>query len=1128
MNKDLSFPRKGLAVILSLAIGMGPLALPTWASSKKSQINLEQDLKKEKKSPGKKSKKISKKEKSVEEPSFKTPLSSDQLESYSLLNVVYNGNKPALLNLHDQYTLGPIIGDGNCFLHATFTQDGQTTFDMIEFSKKLRASLPQLIIANDQYKNIMRREALAEYRTNFQKYKNLNSLKELYEKLIENNKFERERADARQILTGPISTHLYKKPYNILLDKEKEKVQDQILKQLPQKFKQPIPHSEQELIDSIPDAILAQYVARYTDNGNSSDSYIEIPVFRGEPASIGDVIALSQDILVHCFLYDGESKTLCYKCSLGNPASPHVKSILHDGGNHYWALYNPNDSEARRKGIEQAANNFKTYLQQQTARNFFSTFKGNATSPALVPVSSSSTSQDFLGTDDLFLWQIGHHYKKLAATFEEMSRQQLTQIVQKIKNVIVKHSNYFNAYKENLISNLKDTIYNWLLKDILTYQQFNKEQLNDVDAPESSVVSISEETEEKTDESTEEEEHKKNSKHKKSEEDSEEEAHDFGENLESIENNFIAWQLRTLDTIFGIRVKSLDEFTVKKLEPKHVHKFLTQHVEQGDYSWLINEYMEGIYEASEGFVTHYETELDTDRKLLDAIFGGLWFDYDWARFDIQDPQFVPKTYIQTLNRFVKGQAGKEIKDRTENTIKVLLFYNPSDFNNPFNQLRIDYNKFAKRRDWKNALVVWSVYTTYRKIFTARQLDASIASSPNPLTTIYSFNKESALLKQLKDALQRAQKYYTKVYPHSDTSRVIYSSRKKPESPASLDLKKALSELKFVGQEIEKYRPKETGKQRKNILVPRLYFVISDQPYEKGKSDHKKIFVPIDLDLKLPRKPLTSDADDKVFTGKNIKNYYRQQAQKDYVKGQIAIGLLEEEAKESFKKATERELIHSERVWLQLLRDKKFIDSVIRSLNNKVSEIFPQGYKGNIKVYSALALLYSTNSVCSYCTPSLIAAQNSYDKDGFLFTLIQKLNESKGLKCRGYDDQTKIQNFAKFRMNTIVTATTNFDSQAHDLTEEGQHNHTTIGKKKPPATHNPSGRLIFPNDAIDLHLEPFQEDGSLDPQQRYFYEFVGKNLHKDNKLKSPFSELVLSSGGSGWTVPSGVLKASAKN
>ena len=745
---------------------------------------------------------------------------------------------------------------------------------------------------------------------------------------------------------------------------------------------------------------------------------------------------------------------------------------------------------------------------------------------------SPKVSESQLDIADPFHWQIHKHYEKLIEAFHQVSELELSSLVNNIITVIKAKATFFEKFHKNLIRNLKETMHGWLIKDVISTGNYYDDSM-----PSSALESDDEDEESGEDawrSSYMRGHYRDGSEYESGDEDENNSSYeDFKEeNTEEEYERCEEWKLGILARDFNIHVKSVDEFRPEDLSAAQIRGFLKDKISGGSYSWLINEIIEGNYETSDDFIKEYVKELKGPPKLLSAIFGGLWFNFDWEEFDIEDPNFLPRTYISTLEKFMSGSAGNDLKETLKTSITKLLCYNPEDFEKPFEEMREKYNQAVSKRDWQTALVQWSVYSTYIKVFKQYKMDEQLLKSSKPLVSLSEFNGKKYLYEKLEAIFKRAQLNYTKVYPHPDTSKVVYGS-KNPNKRAVLLLKEKLSKLKQAGLRIEKYRPVKKSKQTENILVPKLYFVVSDSPHEKG-GNHSRKFVSVKLPKRFLGKVLTKDSADGVFTNnKNGHDYFIQQAKKDYVAGQIIRGLTEKEAEDLFTEAKKREgelLNHSERVWLEILRDKEVAAEIVNSLRTKMAKKYPDGYKGKIRVYSVLSLLYSTNSICKYCTPSLIAAQNGFVKDGFLFRLSEELNKSEEkskfqFKTRGFDEVDRKQDPAKFRFDTIVTAKTNFDSQAHDLTEKGQHCHTTIGKNHPPENHLPEGTLVFPKDEIDIHQSSLLESGQLDPHQKFFYEFVGKDMHLGDPSTQPYDDIVCSSGGKSWSkrVSSDVLK-----
>lgn len=272
-----------------------------------------------------------------------------------IIEVFYQDGKK-YRGLYDQYYLSPVLGDGDCFYHAAFTEDGQDAGAMKKFAKEDRAKLPQLVMSQKQFKAIMRREILADYKTNIEKYQMLNELDALSEMLKKNQDLEVQRDRATLILGDRLSRKKYGKNLKELSNEDQKTIQEVVMEQLPESLKGSVLYPDAELLKAIPEKIIATYVDRYKTN-NGPDSYIEVPDSKEHRCSIGDVIAESHDKLIHCFLYDPKKGRLDYHTSIGNKHSKNVGSILHDGLNHYWALYNPAELDSRLKEVAQARKN---------------------------------------------------------------------------------------------------------------------------------------------------------------------------------------------------------------------------------------------------------------------------------------------------------------------------------------------------------------------------------------------------------------------------------------------------------------------------------------------------------------------------------------------------------------------------------------------------------------------------------------------------------------------------------------------------------------------------------------------------------------------------------------------------
>lgn len=289
-------------------------------------------------------------------------------------------------------------------------------------------------------------------------------------------------------------------------------------------------------------------------------------------------------------------------------------------------------------------------------------------------------------------------------------------------------------------------------------------------------------------------------------------------------------------------------------------------------------------------------------------------------------------------------------------------------------------------------------------------------------------------------------------------------------------------------------------QTENIFVPKVFFVVSDRPHQKS-GDHRRVFVEVPLNFEfLEKKPLTRHKKVGVFPADMTEEDFNSWARADTVKGRRLMGDDEAQAAAfaTLKRATGRELSHSERVFIHFMSQQKTVDALVR----KLEEIVTKNQAGRYKVYGAVVLAYSTNTVCPFCTPALVALQNTYDR-GFLRVMLDRMNRTgSSLFTRGFEKS----NEKLFRLDTIVTSKVDFDKQGRDLAAKGDHSYQ--GRTQPPkGTHNHHAKLFYPDDAIDVH-----RDGATS----FFYEFAGKTVHTGGKKKPTYYDsAVFSSGSAYW-------------
>lgn len=815
---------------------------------------------------------------------------------------------------------------------------------------------------------------------------------------------------------------------------------------------------------------------------------------------------------------------------------------------------------------------------------------------------------------DPFAWQNAKHYESVVKIFEGIADRELNFIIKKLGEAIEKEKNFFNRNYKYMISNLRDTVYDWLFDSVLTiknfsnqYQQLSYSSSTESDDEEDGWRQGFRRGYEGAGEDVE-----SNSSCSDREEygmDYEDDYYlDNPNEFEQEHKDFQSWQISTLKNTLGIDVDSISEFTKKNIDINAIKIFLKDHCyERGrKYSWLLNQIIEGDLSTSEDFISlifdtiqneiienikrekglniinknkgemhttpitlhavmvaqkfkgsnglnlkdiviqHADKksipseefllylDQDTNRKIqenigipreaLDNIFGGFWFYYDWEEFEIDDPCFIQKTYIQTLRNMKKGGTASEVKKRLLKRIQELFSFNQNDFLSPLREICEKYNEYNKKRDWLGALVEWSVYSTYRKVFAnpAKRSGVQNYVTASPAVAVFqTFNREAYLLSRLNDAYIRAHAEYTKVYPHADTKKIVFGSSLRR---AELDIQNALGQLRGVGNFLEPFRKRGT----ENVFVPQFYFIVSANP-NQASADEGQQFFHVPLRFKnLPKRPLTRASEDVVFADVNNDIYF-DSVRKDVVAGNILQGKKKEEAEREINNlinggtlACNQKLVHSERGIMHVFRQPSNVKKICKDFANLLKNSCGNGL---YTVHGAVMLSYSTNTVCPCCTPTLIALQNSHEPAGFLNLLVQELNDFQGevtFNTTGYNLKTGVTDWAQFRLNTFITAKINFDSEAHDLAEDGQHCHGQV--KKAPSTHNPHAKLFFPNDEIDISKPLLLDSKNPDPYQRFFYEFVGKNMHILS-LKNPYIDnktlkfpgVVFSSGSEVWGV-----------
>ncbi len=704
---------------------------------------------------------------------------------------------------------------------------------------------------------------------------------------------------------------------------------------------------------------------------------------------------------------------------------------------------------------------------------------GLATLLLWLPIQGSELAVGLVGEDvaeeraDAFAWQNRKHYEATLQRFFALAEKEYVSLVSRTIKAIDLHGTLFEDYHALLLQSLQKTIYDWMIDEVLSYDVYCK-----INEDTNSIIESSDESDEDGFDS--------------SQSDS-----DYSSSDDELEDSFYEqqlyeeWKRVQLERILGLFLDVGDIFTEEAIDCDAIKVFLEKRV-QFDYSSLINEKLVGTFRLADDLSGEICQDLEVPKELLMILFECLWFDYDWQEFAIDDPFFIARTVKATLRKLQKGKASGSVKDYMINALQKLFSFNSADFEQPFSEILIRYRNAVAQKQWRSAFIEWSLYTTYRKVFSnppARSKVHSLESITPALPVVKRFNTYKSVVGSLIKARKRASKYYTKVYLHQDTRFLVYTDEQGRQD--HLSLAKKLAELKRIGMRYEPYRPNES----ENVFVPQLHMLVS-------KNGSAPSFVEISLTATffgLPNRPLT-----RAEIAVADEEYYAH-AQKQYLDGMVLLGYSLEEAQKKFKKKTPRELVHSERILMELFHRPSFITKLVELLRQQLGE-------GHFTVHSIVMLAYSTNSVCAACTPTLVSLMNSHEPGGFKRMLVKELHRQ-GFNIPRTDGDI---DWSVFRLNIFVTAKTNFFCQAHDLTDEGQHCHSSVNQS--PKTHNPEAKLYRPDDTFAISEIPADKEGILDCYQRFFFEFVGKDVHEaatDEMVTPDYKGIVTSSGSTEW-------------
>ena len=511
--------------------------------------------------------------------------------------------------------------------------------------------------------------------------------------------------------------------------------------------------------------------------------------------------------------------------------------------------------------------------------------------------------------------------------------------------------------------------------------------------------------------------------------------------------------------------------------------------------WLVNQIVEYQHEVPEFILENINrNEIGIESELIDELIQSqcLYRIYDTNKLDdnfisrtflegieklrqeidLDEPMFYPG-YVDPFNGMRENLLSK-IKEKYKNT-EEWLHLNLKEMD----QLHLEYNEAYERHDFISIQRIWGRFTRFQRKL---HLRSEKGQTKEWLTKLHQESKS------------RVDDYYTRVYPAHNTRYLVYSSKNKNRSKiAELDLFPFFAKLALIGRQI-KGEIIQCGTEKRtktiNVVTVFLCFVVSTKPHKKG-GDHERKFISINLDLEYKNSLLSKDPEDKVFSSDN-RGYFYTKVKKDYHDGSCLLygnPLNPTEYTHEIDKVIQtgqagQLLHHSERVFFEVMCKKDNLKKIINLLKIEIKRVLniKELQPGLYKLYSMAILLYSTNSVCNYCTPGIVAMQNSHD-EGFVKSFLKELSESeeakKHFKIRGCypkeGEKEPVLDPTKFKTLTLVTSDKAFTEQARD----------TEDKASSKEHANPKAKLFFYSRRIDLH----------NANTRCFVEYVGLDINK---------------------------------
>jgi hypothetical protein len=552
--------------------------------------------------------------------------------------------------------------------------------------------------------------------------------------------------------------------------------------------------------------------------------------------------------------------------------------------------------------------------------------------------------------------------------------------------------------------------------------------------------------------------------------------------------------------------------------------------------WLIHESAEYVFEVDSEVLVNIAQNIINNNSLRQepAILAKCLFSqmmYHKFPKKIDDNPFIAETYVNSLNELknnedLKNNLIKDILKDLQNYIRT-----PEELGNWTEKFHASFNEAYNNGEYLKAQKILYHFSKYVFYSNASLDHDPLSDNPNSKA----FDALKKKFKHILSTYEKETKDYNIIYPTS-SSVVLKYSAKAHNKEACLDLSYVFKELKTIESTIKQQFDKAfTSSPAKypdkiastNLIVPMLYFLVSDTPDGISNPDQKRLFIKVPLLLsKYKNKLLSRDVEDQVNSkddnfeqksysdvrhsscelrhhGKNIVN----SSNNDYL---TEIGTIKND-----------KLNHSEPIMFLALRDPENINEIVQTLYANLKKILGTKWQeGVYKVYNSLLVTYSTNSTCDECSFQYIGNQNKFD-NSFLSQLTFALN-SKGESFQNLPHHFMTRGMNKdsdkFTLNTIVASGPAYSSQAKDFASLPSH-YVTIAKtlnknKKNSADSNSQendlhdninqefGKLSFPC-GIDIHKLTDSDDGN-----KTFIEYLDVSEETDSVL---FESSVFMSG-----------------